>query len=83
MADVRIIGTGKAPSVDEMLAVLDVMREAIVRGELIAFVAAGVTAADVALGYSASTHGVTRLRMIGALSNLLHRYNDGALGNDE
>lgn len=72
--------SGKPRDATDALAVLDAMRAAIESGELIAFVAAGITAGDVALGYCGAVEGVTRLRMMGAIANLGMQYNAGNLG---
>lgn len=83
MSNVLNLSTGAAPDTKAALEVIDEMRRAIAAGELVAFVAAGITAGDVSLGYSGGIGGVTRLRMMGAIANLQHSYHSGALSEDE
>jgi hypothetical protein len=82
MAQVLSLSTGKPPDTGDMLSVIDDLRARIVAGDVVAFVAAGIDKTDCALGWSGSTGGVSRLRIMGAIANLQHQYNAGALGDD-
>jgi hypothetical protein len=63
---------------EDALAVIEDLRVAIESGEIIAFAAVGVEPDDCTRMWSTSTRPVTRLRMMGAMHNLLHHYTDGA-----
>lgn len=80
--NVLAIATGKPLDKSNMLAVIDSLRKQIVDGEIIAFIAAGIDAADTSFGWCSSVGGVTRLRMMGAIANLQHQYCSGELSDD-
>ena len=83
MSNVLNLATGKAPDKTNMLEVVDSLRKQIIDGEIIAFVAVGIDSADASFGWCSSVGGVTRLRMMGAISNMQHQYLTGALGAAE
>jgi D-Tyr-tRNAtyr deacylase len=56
------------------LEVLDTLRSAIEKGEVVAFCAVGIEPDDCTRMWASSTKKVTRLRMIGALTHLTHSY---------
>lgn len=62
---------------EDALAVIDDLRVAVESGEIIAFAAVGVEPDDCTKMWSTSTRPVTRLRMMGAIHNLLHSYTNG------
>jgi hypothetical protein len=82
VAQVLSLATGKPHDNGDMLAVIDDLRARIVAGDVVAFVAAGLDKADMAMGWSGATGGVSRLRMMGAIANLQHQYHAGALGDE-
>jgi hypothetical protein len=69
------------PTVDTKAAleVLDTLRQAVESGEIIAFCAVGIEPDDCTRMWSSSTKSVTRLRMQGAISNLLFHYQSDNL----
>lgn len=56
----------------QLLEVLDSLRQAVESGEVVAFAAVGIEADDCTRQWSGCTQGVTNLRMIGAVARLLH-----------
>lgn len=62
---------------EDMLAVLDELRTAVESGRIEAFCAVGIEPGDETLLYSGACSGVTRLRMMGAISALQHCYASG------
>lgn len=77
MSNILSLQTGKVQDPAAMLSALDDLRAAIERGEVVAFVAAGIDASDLARGWCGSVGGVTRLRMMGAIASLTHTYGAG------
>jgi hypothetical protein len=69
----RKINTGNA------IEVLDTLRDDLLSGKIVAFVAAGVAPDDVAYAYASSTGACSRLRMMGAIGNLSYCYHEGDL----
>lgn len=82
LVNVVNLSTGKPPSNARLLASIDGLRKAAESGEIVAFVAAGLTPTDQALAWCGSVGGVTRLRMLGSIANLQHQYHLGALGEE-
>lgn len=62
----------------DALEVLDTLRAAVESGEVIAFACVGIEPDDCTRMWSSATKKVTRLRMMGAIHNLLHYYTMGA-----
>lgn len=60
------------------IEVLDQLREQILSGQVIAFAAVAIEPDDTTTAWSSCTRPVTRLRMMGAITSLLHGYVDGA-----
>ena len=79
MSNIIALSTGKAPDNTNLLEVLDVLRQRVEDGSVIAFAAVTISPTDETHGYSAAHAGVTRLRMGGAIANLNHAYQGGAL----
>lgn len=71
----------QAPHLVNMLRTLDAMRKRVLDGSVVAFGAVCIQRDDALLAYAASdpTASCTRLKMQGALAQLLHDYLDGAL----
>ena len=65
---VKVVNLDTEGSKQQALEVLDDLRAAVESGEVVAFLAAAVTPTDEVLTYSATTRGVSRLRMIGAMT---------------
>jgi hypothetical protein len=65
-----------ATDVTSALEVLDVLREQIVSGQVIAFVAVAIEPDDVTTRFQATTRPVTKLRMLGAVASLNHWVHD-------
>jgi hypothetical protein len=65
-----------APVVDksDALEVLDDLRAAVERGEIIAFACVGIEPDDCTQIWSSSTKPTTRLKIIGAMAHMLHSY---------
>jgi hypothetical protein len=58
------------------LEVLDVLREQVLSGQVIAFVAAAIEPDDTTTRFQATTRPVTKLRMLGAVASLNHWVHD-------
>lgn len=67
----------KQPDTKNALEVLDQLREQLISGQVIAFVAVGIEPDDTTTAWASCTQPVTRLRMMGAITSLLHSYVDG------
>jgi hypothetical protein len=76
MADIALFKK-EPPSTDDMLEVLESLKEQIVAGEIIAYAIVGIEPDDCTRMWSAAIPKVTRLRMMGAIYNLLHSYTAG------
>lgn len=63
--------------VGDALSVLAQLKADIESGKVVAFVAAGVAPDDAAYAYASSTETVSRLRMLGSISNLQQAYMAG------
>lgn len=59
------------------LGVLDDLREAVIAGRVVAFAAVGIEADDATRMWASSTADVSRLRVMGAMSHMLHMYSHG------
>jgi len=64
----------KVVSKEEALAVINALKETVERGEVVAFVAVGVTDTDECLMFASSVKPVTMLRMLGAIDRLHFNY---------
>lgn len=56
----------------KLLSILDDLRAKVESGEIVAFAAVGIQPDDVTLSWQGCTHGVTNLRLVGAVACLLH-----------
>lgn len=61
----------------DALEVLDSLRAQVRTGKIVAFAAVGIEENDATRVWAASTADVSRLRMMGAISHLGHRYAHG------
>lgn len=77
MPDMKIIHLDTSGSTDEALAVLDDLRAHLESGEVVAFLVAAVSPSDEVSAYSATTRGVSRLRMIGAMTMAVSAMTNG------
>lgn len=59
------------------LGVLDDLREAVIAGRVVAFAAVGIEPDDTTRMWSSCTADVSRLRVMGAMSHMLHMYSHG------
>lgn len=75
--------TEKDPS--HMLAVIDDMRARVAAGQFVAFSAVAIDAGDACYGFAGADRSehVSRLRMQGAISQLLHDYIAGELNEGD
>lgn len=81
MSDVVSLATGKGPSTESMLEILESMRRGVEQGRIVAFGAVAITPSDGTMFFSASDGLVTRLRMMGAVNALATKWNvEGAAG---
>lgn len=64
------------------LDVIDDLRKRVENGEIIAFALVGVHPDDATSGWSSCTEKVSRLRMQGAIAQLLHSYLTGELADE-
>lgn len=67
---------GKRNSTKDALEVLDDLRKRIEDGSVIAFIGVGIEPDDVMRAWSSATQKVTRLRMMGALAQLVQSYHN-------
>jgi hypothetical protein len=72
----KLVTLDKTPNKQVALEVIESLRLAIENGEIVAFAAVGIEEDDCTRMWSSSTRPVTRLRMMGAMYNLLHTFND-------
>lgn len=56
----------------QLLDVIDSLREAVASGRVVAFAAVAIEPDNTTAQWSGCTHGVTNLRLIGAVARLLH-----------
>lgn len=76
MSELKILRPS-APNVQNLLEVLDTMRQKALSGEIVAFTAAAIGPGDEILVYAASSERKTRLQMMGAIAHLQHCYHCG------
>lgn len=67
----------EASNKSDALEVIDTLRAAVESGEIVAFACVGIEPDDCTRMWSSATKKVTRLRMMGAMYNLLHHYTNG------
>lgn len=60
----------------DALEVLDSLKAAVEKGEIIAFAVVGLEEDDTTRMWSAAIRGVSRLRMLGGIYTLLHNYTN-------
>lgn len=60
---------------EDMLEILELMKKSVTEGEIISFISVGIAPNDETLIWIGSQKRVTRLRMMGAISNLQHCFN--------
>lgn len=77
MPDMKVVSLDTAGSTAEAVAVLDELRAHIESGEVVAFFVAAVSPSDEVSAYSATTRGVSRLRMIGAMTMAVSAMTNG------
>lgn len=64
----------RQPDIKDALEVIDQLRAQIVDGRCIAFSAVSIEPDDTTTAWCSSTQPVSRLRMMGAITSLLHGY---------
>lgn len=67
---------------EDALEVIDALRQHVIEGRVIAFAIAAVESDDTATAYASATQSVSRLRLQGAIAQLLHNYLSGDLDID-
>jgi len=65
------------PDTNNLLEVLDIMRERVLKGDIVALTAAAIGPDDSTYAYAASSVRKTRLQMMGAIAHLQHCYHNG------
>lgn len=73
----KVVELNINPSKEEALSAIDGLRRDIEAGKIIGFAVAAMGPEDTVYWYCGSVRPVTRLRLIGALSNVLHHLNAG------
>lgn len=73
MSNIRVMSL-PTDTKEEALQVIDGLRQAIESGEIVAFAAVGIEPSDCTRMWTSTTRPVTRLRMMGAMYNLLHSF---------
>jgi hypothetical protein len=73
----KLVEFNANPSLEEALSALDGLRKDVESGKVVAFAVAAVSPEDATLWYCGSARPVSRLRLIGAMSNALHHFNMG------
>lgn len=66
------------PSREDALEAAKSLVAALEKGEIVAFAAVGIEADDCTRMWSGSSRPVTRLRLMGAMYNLLNHYANGS-----
>jgi hypothetical protein len=79
---VRVVKPGETPPSreDDLLEIIDSLCKDILSGKVVGVAAVGIEADDNATTYTASIRGqprVSKLKMLGAISLLLHNYQCG------
>lgn len=59
------------------LGILDDLRDAVREGRIVAFAAVGIEPDDTTRMWSSATADVSRLRVMGAMTHMLHMYSHG------
>jgi hypothetical protein len=81
----KVVEFKKGGSPDRLknsLDTIDDLRKRVESGEIVAFAMVGVHPDDATSGWSSCTEKVSRLRMQGAIAQLLHSYSAGDLSDD-
>lgn len=78
MSPIKIAHIEKNPTREQALEAAKSLVTALESGEIVAFGAVGIEADDCTRMWSGSSRPVTRLRMMGALYNLLNHYTNDA-----
>jgi hypothetical protein len=73
----KLVEFNANPSLEDALAAVDGLRKDVESGKVIAFAVAGVGPDDATLWYCGSARPVSRLRLIGAMTNALYHFNAG------
>jgi len=76
MSNLRVIQL-PTDSKEEALNVIDGLRQAVEAGEIVAFATVGIEPDDCTRMWSSTVKPVTRLRMMGAMYNLLAHFQTG------
>jgi hypothetical protein len=74
----KLIHFDGTPTMRDALASIDALRKDVESGQVVCFIAVGVGSDDACVGYTGSSKPVSRLRLTGAMSNLLHQFNAGS-----
>jgi hypothetical protein len=72
-----VVALDQNPNQGEAIDTVEALRADIIAGKVSAFAVAAVGSGDEVVIYVSSTRGVTRLRLIGAMSQFLHDYMAG------
>lgn len=73
----KVVDFNANPSLEDALSALDGLRKDLESGRIVAFATAGVGQDDACFWYCGSSRPVSRLRLIGAMSNALYHFNHG------
>ena len=75
MADMKVVSINPRPSRDQCLQAIDALREGVASGRLVMFAAVAIEDNDTSETFMGCSKPVSRLRLIGACSRLLHWVN--------
>lgn len=73
----KVVQFNANPSLEDALSALDGLRKDLESGKVVAFGVAALSPEDETIWYSGSSRPVSRLRLIGAMSNALYHFNRG------
>lgn len=80
MANGKVLSLVTPPrDMKDAMYVIDSLRDKVKAGGVVAFVVVGLDSEDVTYGWSSTTEPVSRLRMMGAISDVQRAFNNGEI----
>lgn len=75
----RVVSLNQYPSMEDALKVIDDLRRDVAAGKVTAFVVSAINDGDETIAYASSIKHVTRLRVQGAMAQVLHNWMAGEI----